>query len=53
MLVCEGQAQQCMKTANWDDSEKSLELQPGDKEVSAALLYDQAWEMARQLHLAI
>ena len=32
MLVAEGQAQHWMKTASWDDPEKSLELQLGDKE---------------------
>ena len=53
MLVCEGQAQPWMKTANWDDPEKSLELRPGDKEIPAASLHDQAWGIARWLHLAI
>lgn len=51
MLVGEGQAQHWMKTTNWENSERSLELQLGDQ--PANLLYDQTWTIARQLHQAI
>lgn len=47
MLVGEGQAQHWMKTANWGFAEKALELQPGDKETFAFLLYDHAQGIAR------
>ena len=47
MLVCEGQAQQWMKTANWENPDRFLELQLGEH--SANLLHDQAHAIARQL----
>lgn len=53
MLVGEDQAQHSMKIANWNNPEKSLELQPGDQESLAALLYNQAQAIAKQLHLTI
>ena len=40
MLVSEGQAQQQMKTANWENPEKPPKLQPEDQ--AANLLYDQS-----------
>lgn len=39
-LIGEGQAQHWIKTTNWDDPEKSLELQMEDQ--LPVLLYDQA-----------
>ena len=51
MLVGEAQAQHWMKTANWENPERSLELQPGDQ--PANLLYNQASAISRWLHLAI
>ena len=47
MLVCEGQAQQWMKTANWENPDRFLELQLGEH--SANLLHDQAHAIVRQL----
>ena len=41
MLASEGQAQHWMKIINWENPERSLELQLGDQ--STDLLYDQAW----------
>lgn len=41
MLASEGQVQHWMKIINWENPEKSLELQLGDQ--STHLLYDQAW----------
>lgn len=38
-----------MKTANWENSERSLELKLGDQLTN---LYDQAWAIARPLHWA-
>lgn len=43
MLMGEGQAQQWMKTANWDGPEKYLRLQIGNQ--PAELLYDQAGQL--------
>ena len=51
MLVSEDQAQHWIKTANRENPERSLELQPGDKPTD--LLYDQAWAIARQLYQEI
>ena len=45
MLVGEAQAQHWMKTANWENPERSLELQPGDQ--PANLLYNQASAISR------
>ena len=49
MLVSEGQAQHLMKTANWENPERRLELgdQPPD------LLYDPVQAISRQLRQAI
>ena len=51
MLVSEGQAQHWMKTANWENPKRSLELQPADQPTD--LLHDQAPAIARWLHQAI
>ena len=45
MLVSEGQAKHWIKTANWENPEESLEVQPGDQPY--ALLYDQTQGIAR------
>ena len=45
MLVCEGQTQHWMTTANWENPERPLELKPRDQ--SANLLHDQAQGIAR------
>lgn len=37
----------CMKTANGNDTEKTLELQPGDRETLVPLLNDQAQGIAK------
>ena len=47
MLVCEGQAQHWMETANWETPDRFLELQLGKH--PANLLHDQAHAIARQL----
>ena len=46
--MCEGQAQHWMKIINWENPERSLELQLGDQ--STDLLYDQAWAITSQLY---
>ena len=51
MLVSEGQAQHCMKTTRWENSESSLKLQLGDQPTN--LLNAQAQAIARQLHQVI
>lgn len=53
MVVNESQAQLWIKTANWNDSKKSSEWQLGGKESPAVLIYNQAWGIAKQPHLAI
>ena len=45
MLVSEGQAQHWMKTKNWENPERSLELQPAVQ--PADLLHDQARAIAK------
>jgi len=45
MLVCEGQTQHWMTTANWENSERPLELKPRDQ--SAYLFYNQAQATSR------
>ena len=51
ILVSEAQAQHSIKTANWENPERALELQPRDQ--PAELFYDQAWAVAGQLYQAI
>lgn len=46
-LVGEGQAHNWMKTANWENPERSIKLQLGDQ--PADLLYDQACVITTQL----
>ena len=53
MLVREGQAQHWMKTANWENPERSPGLQRSLGDLPIDLLYDQSQAIARQLHLAI
>ena len=48
MLVGEGQAHHWLKTASWENPEKSLELQPTN-----LFYYHIAWAVARELHQAI
>ena len=48
MLVGEGRAHHWLKTANWENPEKSLELQPTN-----LFYYHIAWAVARELHQAI
>ena len=45
MLVCEGQTQHWMTTANWENSERPLELKP--RAQSANLFYNQAQATSR------
>lgn len=47
MLVGEGQAHHWLKTASWENPEKSLELQHTN------LFYYHAWAVAREPHQAI
>ena len=51
MLVCEGQTQHWMTTANWENPERPLELKPRDQ--SANLFYNQAQAISRRLSLGI
>ena len=47
MFVCEGQAWHWMKTANWENPDRVLELQLGEH--PANLLHNHAHVIARQL----
>ena len=47
MFVCEGQAWHWMKTANWENPDRVLELQLGEH--PANLLHNHAYVIARQL----
>lgn len=51
MPVSKDQAQHWMKSAKWDATTKSLELQIRDQ--PPALLHDETQPNAKQLHLAI
>ena len=46
MLNYEGQTQHWMKTADWENPERALELKPGEP---PAILYAQAWTISGSL----
>ena len=46
MLVVESQVQHWIKTADWENPERALELKPGEP---PAILHAQAWRISRSL----